>query len=154
MFFRKMWQNRIFIIRSSRLRMQKQPQEVFHKKKVFLKTSQNSRENTCARVSNLKSCSPRHATLSKKRLWHICFPVSFVKFLRTLFYRTPLGDCFCRYSSEQVFLKRKRPVLESLFNKFTGLQACETPTQVFSFEICELFKNTFLYRTPPLAASV
>ena len=23
----------------------------------------------------------------------------------------------------------------------------------FSFEICELFKNTFFYRTPPVAAS-
>ena len=30
------------------------------------------------------------ATLLKKRLWHRCFPVNFVKFLRT-----PLGDCFC-----------------------------------------------------------
>ena len=27
-----------------------------------------------------------------KRLW--CFPVNFTKFLRNLFYRTPLGDCF------------------------------------------------------------
>ena len=24
---------------------------------------------------------------------------------------------------------------------------------MFSYEICELFKNTFLYRTPPVAAS-
>ena len=31
--------------------MQKQPQEVFCKKKVFLDISQNSQENTCARVS-------------------------------------------------------------------------------------------------------
>ena len=39
-------------------------------KKVFLEISQNSRENTCARV--------------------LCFPVNFVKFLRTpFFYRTP-----------------------------------------------------------------
>ena len=28
----------------------------------------------------------RHATLLKKRLWHECFPVNFVKFLRTPFY--------------------------------------------------------------------
>ena len=27
-------------------------------------------------------------------LSHRCFPVNFVKFLRTSFYRTPLGDCF------------------------------------------------------------
>ena len=28
----------------------------------------------------------------------------------------------------------------------------ETPRQVFSCEICEIFKNTFFYRTPPLGA--
>ena len=28
----------------------------------------------------------------------------------------------------------------------------ETPTQVFSCEYCEIFKNTFFYRTPPVAA--
>ena len=32
--------------------------------------------------------------LAKKRLWHRCFPVKSVKFLRTPFYRTPLDDCF------------------------------------------------------------
>ena len=29
----------------------------------------------------------------------------------------------------------------------------ETPTRVFSCEICEIFKNTAFYRTPPVAAS-
>ena len=29
----------------------------------------------------------------------------------------------------------------------------ETPTQVFSYEICEIFNNTFFYKTPPVAAS-
>ena len=39
----------------------------------------------------------------------------------------------------------KTTVLESLFNKVAGLQACnkETPTQVFSCEYCEIFKNTY-----------
>ena len=36
----------------------------------------------------------RPATSLKKRLWHRCFSVNFVKFLRTPFYRTPLDDCF------------------------------------------------------------
>ena len=39
-----------------------------------------------------------------------------------------------------------------------GLQLCykETPTLMFSCEICEIFKNTFFffYETPPVAASV
>ena len=47
---------------------------------MFLEISQNSRENTSARASGL-----RPATLLKKRLWHRCFPVNFVKFLRTPF---------------------------------------------------------------------
>ena len=29
----------------------------------------------------------------------------------------------------------------------------KTPAQVFSSEICEIFKNTFFYRTPLVAAS-
>ena len=45
-------------------------------KKVFLKISQNSQENTCTRVSFYKKL---------KRLWHRCFPVNFTKFLRTSF---------------------------------------------------------------------
>ena len=49
-------------------------------KKVFLEISQNSRENTCAKV----------ATLLKKRLWHRYFPVNFAIFPRqTFFHRTP-----------------------------------------------------------------
>ena len=49
-------------------------------------------------------------------------------------------------------------MLESLFNKVASLciQRCQkvTPTQVFSSENCEIFKNTFFYRTPLVAASV
>ena len=52
---------------------------------VFFNILHNSQENTCARVS----------FLIKKRLWLRCFPVNFfAKFLRRLFYRKPLGDCF------------------------------------------------------------
>ena len=35
------------------------------------------------------------ATLLKKRLWHRCFPVNFVKFLRAPFFKEHLyGGCF------------------------------------------------------------
>ena len=36
--------------------------------------------------------------------------------------------------------------MESLFNNVAGLTSCnykETPTQVFSYGICEIFKNTY-----------
>ena len=63
-------------------------------KKVFLEISQNTQENTCARVSFL----------------------------------TKLQACN--------FIKK------------------ETLAQVFSCEFCEIPKNTFSHRTPPVAASV
>ena len=44
---------------------------------------------------------------------------------------------FCKFH-------RKTTVLKTLF---------ETPTEVFSCEICKNFKNTFFYRTSPVAAS-
>ena len=68
--------------------------EVFYKK-VFLEISQNSKENTCARVSFLiklqasglyikkETLSQLPATLLKRRLWYRCFPVDFGKFLGT-----------------------------------------------------------------------
>ena len=42
------------------------------------------------------------------------------------------------------------------FNKVAGLNFIkkETLAQVFSCEFCEISKNTFSYRTPPVAASV
>ena len=55
-------------------------------KKVFLEISQNSQENTCARVSFLIKLQAPPATLLKKRLWHSCFPVNFVKFPSTPFF--------------------------------------------------------------------
>ena len=71
-------------------------------------------------------------------------------------------------SRSQVFFKIA--VLKN-FSSFTGKHLCrsfhlitlqtwslqfyrkETPTQVFSCKICENFKNTFFYRTPPVVAS-
>ena len=50
---------------------------------VFLKISQNSLENTCARVSFLIKLQASPATLLKKRLCHRYFPVNFAKFSRT-----------------------------------------------------------------------
>ena len=59
-------------------------------------------------------------------------------------------EVFCKKSVLKKLRKfhRKTPVWKSLFNKFAGLQPCifikkETPTQVFSCEICETFTNTY-----------
>ena len=64
--------------------------EVF-RKKVFLEISQNSQGSTCARLSFFnKVAILRPATLLKKRVWHRCFPVNFVKYLRTPFFEEHL----------------------------------------------------------------
>ena len=58
-------------------------------KKVFLKISQSSQKNTCARVSFLLSCGPE--ACKKMRLWRRCFPVNFATFLRTPFFTEHVG---------------------------------------------------------------
>ena len=102
-------------------------------KKVFLEISPNSQENTCTRVSFLK-------TLQALGLWHRCFPVNFAKFLRSPFFIehlwwlllkvTTLRWLLCqidvqkqlfadvlqtRYSENIRNIHRKTPVPESLF---------------------------------------
>ena len=53
----------------------------------------------------------------------------------------------------------KKGILRN-FAKFTGKRLCrnfikkEALAQVFSCKFCEISKNTFSYRTPPVAASV
>ena len=39
------------------------------------------------------------------KLWHRCFPVNFAKFLRTPFYRTPLGDCSDECNNQNIYYK-------------------------------------------------
>ena len=71
-------------------------------RKIFLKISQYSQENTCARVSFLTKLQAWPATLLKKRLWHTCFHVKFAKFLIT-FYRTAPDDCFCYFEKSESY---------------------------------------------------
>ena len=58
-------------------------------------------------------------TSLKKRLWHKCFPVNFEKFFRSLFHRTPSGNCSyyyirgCWLTIPEVFYKYL--LFESLF---------------------------------------
>ena len=49
---------------------------------------------------------------------------------------------------------QKTSVLESLFNKVAGLQAKETPNQVFSREYCEIFNCSYFEEYLQTAASV
>ena len=70
----------------------------------------------------------------------------------------------CRSNYREVFCKKdvlrnltkftEKHLWQSLFfNKVAGLIEKETLAQVFSCEFCQISKNTFSYRTPPMAAS-
>ena len=67
--------------------------------------------------------------------------------------------CRCSSASKQVFLKIQQISQENtsvgvFFNKVTGLTLLkDTPTQVFSCEFYEIFKNTLFKRTRPVASS-
>ena len=52
-------------------------------------------------------------------------------------------------------ISERTALLESVFKAFSCNinKKKKTPTQVFSCEICEIFKNTLIYRTLPVAAS-
>ena len=69
--------------------------EVFCKKGVLRNFTKFTGKHMCQSLFFNKVAGLRPATLLKKRLWHKCFPVNFVKFLRTpFFHRTPLVAAF------------------------------------------------------------
>ena len=57
---------------------------------MFLEISWNSQQNTFARVSFLIKLQ-QASNFIEKRLWHRCFPVNFMKFLRTPFLQNTSG---------------------------------------------------------------
>ena len=58
-------------------------------------------------------------------------------------------------TSKYLLLTKVRSSRSQMFFKIGVLKnfANFTPTQAFSCEICKIFKSTFFYRTPPVAAS-
>ena len=71
-----------------------QPLEVFCKKAVFKNFAKVTGKHLCRSLFFNKVPGPMPAILLKKTFRHRCFPVNFVKFLRTDFYRIRLDDCF------------------------------------------------------------
>ena len=78
-------------------------------KKTFLEISQNSQENTCARVSFLI------ATLLKKRLWHRCFTVNFAKFLRASFLKEHLWWLLLKWGKSKLRAKVQHKIKPTIF---------------------------------------
>ena len=74
---------------------QKQPPGVFCKKGVLRNLAKFTGKHLYLSLFFDQVAHLRPATLLKQTLWHNCFLVNFAKYLRTPFYRTPLGDYFC-----------------------------------------------------------
>ena len=55
------------------------------RKDVLINFAKFTGKHLCQSLFFNKVAGLRSATLLKKRLWHRCFPVNFVKFLRTPF---------------------------------------------------------------------
>ena len=68
--------------------------EVFYVKGVLRNFTKFTGKHLCQSLFFNKVAGLRPATLLKKRLWHRCFPVNFVKFLRTPFLQNTSGGCF------------------------------------------------------------
>ena len=76
----------VYFYRSSR-------QEMFCEKVVPRNFTKFTGKNLCQGLLLNKVAGLRPATLLKKRFWHRCFPVNFVKFPKRLFLQNTFGDC-------------------------------------------------------------
>ena len=81
-------------------------------KKVFLKISQNSQENTCDRVS----------FLIKLQVCHRCFPVNFVKFLRTHFFTERLRWLLLLLGGDKLIVEYSESNFEYVFLTYPMLK--------------------------------
>ena len=165
-----------------RFSIQKQPPEVFCKK-MFLRISENSQEKTLAEVSFLRPATlwterPRHrcfpvnfvkvlkapfftehfqetASDTSKSLW-VTF-IALVADLPNMFLKKVIHYRLCEmevqniYSSSHFF---KNILIFRIIRYLRFENTVEKTTQLFSCEFCEIFENTFFYRTSPVAASV
>ena len=64
---------------------------MLYKKSVLRNFTKFTGKHLCQSFFFNKVAGLRPATLLKKRLWHRCFPVNFVKFLRTPFLQNTSG---------------------------------------------------------------
>ena len=87
--------------------------EVFCKKGVLWNFAKFTGKQPCQSLFFNKVAGLRPETLFKKRLWHRCFPVNFVKFLRTPFFTEHLWRLFLYVT---IFLSIQKLVFVKVFN--------------------------------------
>ena len=84
-----MWCNVIFGLTASRA-SEAVVRMCFVKEGVLKNFTKFTRKHLCQSLFLNKVTGVRPPTLLKRRLWHKCFPVNFVKFLRTPFFKEHL----------------------------------------------------------------
>ena len=82
---------------------------MFCKKGVLRNFAKFTGKHLCQSLSFNKVAGLRPVTLLKKRLWHRCFPVNFVKYLRTPFFTEHLRWLLLKFYNNyyNIFLKVK-----------------------------------------------
>ena len=106
-------------------------------KRLFLKISQYSQENTCVSVSFYKVAGLQACNFIKKRLQHWCFPVNIAKYLGT-----PILRNIC----EQLllYLERIIPLTVLLKTLFENLENSQGFQFSFIFRSRQQFTATFI----------
>ena len=99
------------------LDIQKQPPGVFWKKGVLRNFKINRKTPVPESLFNtVAGLTP--ATLLKKRLWLMCFPVNFVKFLRTRFLQNTSGRLLLVFKTpSEITLQNQKTVLSKKLNR-------------------------------------
>ena len=89
----------------------------------------------------------------------LCLKLCYVSYFLNHLTQTALFSVFSEANSQRcslknVFLKISQNLQENTWPRTCNFIKKETLAQVFSCEFCEISKNIFSYRTPPVAASV
>ena len=103
---------------------QKQPSEVFYKKVVLWNFTKFTGKYLCLCLffNKVAGLRPEVCSFIKKRLWHRCFPVDFVKSLRTPFLQNTSGRLFLNSALTILIHGSTYPFLNSL-QKFIEIQS-------------------------------
>ena len=95
--------------------------EVFCKKSVLRNFTKFMGKHLCQSLFFNKVAGLRHATLLKKGRWHRCFPVNFVKFLRTPFFMEQLWWLLLKKKNRLTKKRRKCQCSETLVNNLVDV---------------------------------
>ena len=116
---------------------------MFCNKGVLIIFSKFTGKHLCQCLLFDKAAGLKTASLLKKKHWHICFPVNFVKFQGTPFLRNTSGGCFWKQNKHYiaeifiytVFLRNTFSKAGSMFLKISSIWAWNVSSKLNLFSI-------------------